>query len=329
MCDSTKLSYFKAILPSKLKLHAHKRPKWFQTFIEQTDPGKPIACGSFKIVYPFGDFAVAIEKGNIPTPKVIDTMKFLPKEFQKHLTYPKEQFFTKGYTVSLLTNCPGGDLFRILFETNEYKKLTDRHFHDLARTLLKLHEYNIAVVDLKPENIMWCTCDCLAFIDLDSAVLLEGYSPNTLVPLRVISTPWWDPISVVLKEHRMLEDYYVNDWCAFALIVLGYFGLRLRDNGSPLLFNVHMRSNQKPNYTYSDFAKLSKSALLKMTGMLKNKLQTMNEMVVEDAVEFLTNVWWVRKGKYQRRIDHDTLTPYLRFFLNSLKVKKLDANLNF
>ena len=321
MCDSTKLSYFDAIRPSKLKLHAHKRPEWFQTFIEQTDPGKPTACGSFKIVYPFGDFAVAIEKGEIPTPKVIDTMKFLPKEFQKHLTYPKEQFFTKGYTVSLLTNCPGGDLFRILFETYEYKKLTDRHFHDLARTLLKLHEYNIAVVDLKPENIMWCTCDCLAFIDLDSAVLLEGASPNT----RAISTPWWDPISVIPK--RVLSDFYVNDWCAFALILLGYFGLRLRDDGNALLINVHMESNQKLNYSYSYFAKIPKNELLRMTKMVRT--EKMSPLVVQDAVNVVVNLWEVLFGTYQRMIDHEKVAPYIRFFLNSMKVKDLDANLNF
>ena len=157
----------------------------------------------------------------------------------------------ESYTVSLLTNCPAGSV-QILIR---YK--LNRHFHDLARTLLKLHEYNIAVVDLKPENIMWCTCDCLAFIDLDSAVLLEGASPNT----RAISTPWWDPIHVIPK--RVLSDFYVNDWCAFALILLGYFGLRLRDDGNALLINVHMGSNMKPNYSYSYFAKIPKNELLR------------------------------------------------------------------
>ena len=87
MCDSTKLSYFDAIRPSKLKLHAHKRPEWFQTFIEQTDPGKPLRAAPSNSL-PVRDFRGDRKESD---PKVIDTI--FPK-FQKHLC--KRQFFTKA-----------------------------------------------------------------------------------------------------------------------------------------------------------------------------------------------------------------------------------------
>ena len=244
MCDHMK--YFLRDIKPKHNWNKSKRPKWFREFIETTMKNKtePLNCGSYKIVYPFGEYAVAIEKGDkTETPRSISIIKTISETYQKHFIYPVDIFFTKGYTVSKLNLCPSGDL-RDLLDNNDFYKLEPYMFTDLAKALDQLHQKNVAVSDLKPENIMLCKCGCLAFIDLDSSITLENG-----VPKRYVGTPYNNPF--LLIKDKIPRDFFISDWAAMALVVLEYIGVYMgKRKKNWTLFNLMFKSYNEKDYYY-------------------------------------------------------------------------------
>lgn len=272
-------------------------PKWFTDFlgfdINLRPPGgweewldkHDYFCGGYKIVYtkkrtlirnnskppPGYDMAISIERtSRAPSdPKIFDKLKEVIQKEPKtkdHLIFPTEQFLTKTWTVSLMSNCPGGELFDVI-DTN---MINMDMFRDLAKTLHTLHRYNIAVGDLKMENIMLCSCNCLAFIDLDASLYFTEGSGTRLVrrnimkealgkeftnkkwgqpedtpwgrngdqhPKNFAKTPWFQPIMMIPGPWRKQDDIYISDWAALALILTYYIGI-----------NVENDSNGKENY---------------------------------------------------------------------------------
>lgn len=245
MCDHKK-HYLEKIKPKHNWNRGNKRPPWFRKFIETTMKNKtePLNCGSYKIVYPFGDYAVAIEEGDkTETPRSISIIKTISKRYQKHFIYPVEIFYTKGYTVSKLNLCPSGDL-RDLLDGKDFYKLEPDMFTDLAEALDQLHQKNVAVSDLKPENIMLCKCGCLAFIDLDSSITLENG-----VPKRYVGTPYYNPFLII--NDKRPRDFFISDWVAMALIVLEYIGVYMgKRKDDWTLFNLMFNSFNENDYYY-------------------------------------------------------------------------------
>lgn len=246
MCDHKK-HYLEKIKPKHNLNWGGKRPKWFKEFIDTTIKNKtePLNCGSYKIVYPFGEYAVAIEEGNkTETPRSISIIKTIPKRYQKHFIYPVEIFCTKGYTVSKLNLCPSGDLFDLLDPNGDFYKLEQNMFTDLAEALDQLHQKNVAVADLKPENIMLCKCGCLAFIDLDSSITLENG-----VPKRWTGTNYFNPF--VKIEDKRPRDFFISDWAAMAIIVLQYIGAYMANMKSDWkLYNLMLTSYNNNDFYY-------------------------------------------------------------------------------
>ena len=99
-------------------------------------------------------------------------------------------------------------------------------FTDLAKALDQLHQKNVAVSDLKPENIMLCKCGCLAFIDLDSSITLEnGVQKNFGTSTTILFN----------DQSKRPRDYFISDWAAMAIIscnTLRPIWLRGKPNGS-------------------------------------------------------------------------------------------------
>lgn len=243
-CTGSQLRFLERIKNNKSD---KPRPEWFIKFLQKSSDVNPINCGGYKIVYPFGDHAIAIERGNKPMdPSVLLILKMLPKKHQKHLIYPLEHFITEEFTVSKLSLCPFGDLFDMFNTPNApFEKLTPQMFVDLASTLDVLHSYNIAVTDLKPENIMMCTCNCLAFIDLDSVTSLSEGKPKYLKA----ATLWWNPILII--DNKKPRDYFISDWGAFALITLEFIGQTLtRKENFDILSRILVTSSSEKDYRY-------------------------------------------------------------------------------
>lgn len=288
-----KEDYFKLIQPKGTNpLKKNPRPAWLREFLAQKDPQR-IDCGTYKIVYKFKNTAVAIEKGEKPNPPVFSTFKFIPQKYQKHLIYPTDVFVTKGFTVSRLSLCPNGDLFSALYEPRgRWDLLSPAMFVDLAETLDYLHSRNICIVDLKPENIMLCTCNCLAFIDLDSAKQMDK-------PLgKVMKTMWWNPIALLSSKVIKPRDYFVSDWVAMALVVVGYMGeLLLKTTEVDALSQLHAQSQSRNDCTYK---------LMKPSNLLK--------LVDRDDI-YYDAVMNVNKGPFRDEMIDDGLNLLRKLFV--------------
>ena len=244
MCDHKK-HYLEKIKPRHNLNWGKKRPPWFREFIETTKNAEPLNCGSYKIVYPFGEYAVAIEEGDkTETPRSISIIKTIPERYQKHFIYPVDIFFTKGYTVSKLSLCPEGDLFDLLNNGKDFYKLEPQMFTDLAKALDQLHQKNVAVSDLKPENIMLCKCGCLAFIDLDSSITLENG-----VPKKFTGTEYYNPFVMIRRKRP--RDYFISDWAAMAIIVLQYIAAYMAEmKAEGKLFDLLVKSHNENDFFY-------------------------------------------------------------------------------
>lgn len=316
-CKPRQLKYL-----DEVKKTSKRRPAWVQNFLNQNPMPPPINCGGYKIVYPFGDFAVSIESGKKPIPEVVNVMKLLPQKYQKHLIYPLEAFFTENFTITKLSICPYGDLYDLFFtQSKSYSKLTAQMFVDLAITLDVLHSYNIAVVDLKPENIMMCTCNCLAFIDLDSVLSLSNGPPKKLEA----ATPWNNPIVLIPKEKRQPRDFFVSDWAAFAIVVMFFVGIKLkREKNYGVLLKLLDKSSYDP-YGSPDYVyKLLRPDSFQNEGEYNKAFQLvdmspMKPTVVEKAFLFLNNL--IQGTRYSRAFNTEA-DSYIYAFQDALGMDK-------
>ena len=246
-CDDKKLKYLKEIKEGNVE----NLPQWFRVFLEGSSDVQPINCGGYKIVYPYKDHAVSIERGDKRMdPTLLTILKLMPAHHQKHLIYPLESFYSNNFTVSKMSLCPHGDLYDIIQSKEKLQKLEMSHLVELAATLDALHSKNIAIIDLKLENIMMCTCNCLAFIDLDSALSL---SEQTKIKS---ATPWWNPIillpGVATKTSYLKpRDCFISDWASFALVTLFFVASKLWwQQRMPVLYNMLNKSSDANDFSY-------------------------------------------------------------------------------
>ena len=194
-----------------------KIPKWLKVFMNGTS--RKMDCGASKAVYVFGDKAISVEKAgpqDFNRQAVIKKrLKKIPKKYRKHFNYYKNEFLWYGYVFRELSLCPKGTLWDMFGE--EYN-ITDQMIKDLIAALCECHKAGLAIVDLKPDNIMLCKCDCLAFIDLDSAVPMP-YREGT--PYVIYATDWWNIINYTRRrDNKMLK---VSDWIAMSLVVMMHY----------------------------------------------------------------------------------------------------------
>lgn len=217
-----------------------KIPKWLKVFMNGTP--RKMDCGASKAVYVFGDKAISVEKAgpqDFNRQAVIKKrLKKIPKKYQKHFNYYKNEFLWYGYVFRELSLCPKGTLWDMFGE--EYN-ITDQMIKDLIAALCECHKAGLAIVDLKPDNIMLCKCDCLAFIDLDSAVAMP-YREDT--PYVIYATDWWNIINYTRRrDNKMLKG---SDWIAMSLVVMMHYAF---------LYYVKNKDEHKDliNYVLEDF----------------------------------------------------------------------------
>lgn len=286
-----------------LKTDITKYPEWFQKFANTKKAHKELRCGGFKAVYTLDDVAISIEPDRQETPQYYETLKQLPKEYQKHYIYPVETFYTEGdkYTVSKMSNC-GDPVFHIELNTAlnipprpAFFKLNEGHFQELAQALQVLHEHGIAVSDLKGSNIMYCKCDCLAFIDMDSCVTFTGEKRNNEGSMTLYS----QPISILKPEDKTKTNFFISDWVAFALLLLNYFGLKLK-NLYPDLWNMVIESNNTDDVYYQVFdpSRFDKDNLKKQVQSVLITKSKVHPQIVRICLYLCFYLWIVKdRGK--------------------------------
>lgn len=322
-----------------LKTDITKYPKWFQKFANTKNAQKKLRCGANKAVYTLDDVAISIEAGRIKIPHYYEILKQLPKEYQKHFIYPEETFYTKDdkYTVARMSNC-GNPVFHVDLGTAlnipplpAFFKLNEGHFQELAQALQILHEYDIAVCDLKGPNIMYCKCDCLAFIDMDSCMTFTGEKPN-FEPSAM--TPYVQPIVVLFLEGKTLTktDYYASDWVAYALVLLNYFAIKIR-NLYPDLWNMILKSNNENDLFYIElnYRRLNKNTL---QNQVKSVLMTDTTVSDEVVLTCLALCWYLfyrrRNGRYVRLFNMGITEKLIRKLKGDLGLwRSLTTNLKF
>lgn len=147
---------------------------WIKSKVQQTRPWKDIfldksICpikiseGSYKCVYIFNNGVVVsiqmltevLEYDKIK--KKYTKLKELDSKFQENLNYPGEVFMVKtsdiDYLVSHLPLC-SIDLWDVWKTTPKQIHLVK--YQDLMYTLVELHNKQIYLCDIKPENIFVC-----------------------------------------------------------------------------------------------------------------------------------------------------------------------------
>lgn len=234
-------------------------PKWLVPFMTGTHPSS-ISCGSYKAVYVMDDRAISVEETDedsdddsdddlstemeIRNRIIRDRLNRVEEKYQKYFNYSKNEWVWQGFRFRELSVCPKGTLADMM-DSDPYT-LQDVHLKQLIRALQALHKVELTIGDLKPENIMFCACDCLAFIDLDSAVIMPIDKES-----RIYRTRWWNIISRI--NPKKVEDprtlLIASDWIAISLVVMMHYAVKEDDTElSSSVISSHNKSDF--NYEY-------------------------------------------------------------------------------
>ncbi len=177
------------------------KPKWLEPIFNKDNKYKSLK-GGYKEVYIVGEHAITISTKKYFKQNLANALRRVDQRFQKYLIYPFDGCRIEAtindrkylFFFSILNNCPGGDLFDLLHEKvvnkndpsdqyyvkNKNYNRSDQDYIRLFVVLNELHQNGIYLGDIKPENIMLCRCDCLAFIDLDDAITAKDLERETL-----------------------------------------------------------------------------------------------------------------------------------------------------
>ena len=236
-------------------------PEWVKQVILYQE--NMVAEGSYKKVYIYDSLAVAIEEGESKPSRnllaLIRTIEGSKKstDISAHIIYPLEYYYypTLGCTFIKMNSCPEGDLYNILTRKN-VPDLIDQ-FKQLVAVLGILHEKGFYLGDIKPQNIVYCKCDCLAFIDVDD--IKHFQKDNTIMHFGP-ATRWWNfisfnPILFRIMCLYQMEDVQWTDWTALALCILKYY--QIKKNNKFITTNKRYKWAKKPtvNWTNDKFIK--------------------------------------------------------------------------
>lgn len=245
-----------ALVKKYKELKTPRIPGWLEWFFDKSNIlSTEIACGGSKGVFVFNKEAISIQVLETDITKrmvewnrnnkIQKKLDIIPPEYKKHFNFYEDQFEWEGFLFSKLTLCPKGTLRNLLFG-GKYD-LEQKSIKELIVALNEAHRAGLIISDLKPDNIMLCDCDCLAFIDMDSAIPLP-YSDGS-----IYSTNWWNilskPIGYVDLEHINLL-FKCSDWIAMSLVVMLHYAMRLYDPDKVLQYQ-----NNITRWVYTDWKK--------------------------------------------------------------------------
>ena len=137
-----------------------RMPTWLLPLMDKNVSFKKMS-GRNKDVYIRNDDAVAISTRGGFDRDLAQELKSIDQKYQKFLVYPTDDCILQGnfqgkpmtLYFSRLNNCPGGDMFDLLIDYDNYNR-TNTDFIKLLLTLNELHKRDIYLCDIKPENIM-------------------------------------------------------------------------------------------------------------------------------------------------------------------------------
>ena len=167
-------------------------PDWVKKLILVEPIGKPAEGGSKK-VYLYNDMAIALSRQKYYEEKytplllrqIFEDGKQINKKEQKliknHLVYPTDRVDRWGFIFLRMEGCYYQDLSHI-FKSSGPTNLVEGHFLQLMQTLTILHKNDIFLGDIKPENIMLCRNNQLAFVDTDDIINIRD--PNNIIKIK-------------------------------------------------------------------------------------------------------------------------------------------------
>ena len=214
---------------SFLKTYLKKVPKWVELTLKsfmtmETNNRRArganyLSLGRSKIVFNIEGHACSVEvmknENKARREYITDRLKKIGDPCG--LVIPKQAYVidvpNKGwcYYLQQMKYCVNGDLLKEEPSVNQPIWLDYSNFSDMALTLQSLHRNGVYLLDIKPENMLDCTCEgesVFAFADLDDSVVREDESPKFSV------TPGFG--TAILFLENVPENYEFIDWLCFA-----------------------------------------------------------------------------------------------------------------
>lgn len=142
-----------------------KAPVWagnFLTiFIEGKEPLKQLSQGAFKTLYRLENKAIGLEmekdrKGDTILYAMLKDVKGCPT-----VMYPTDVWYWQGFKFSMLNYCVDGDLRGIYARLGKLLPIESMllNIYSVGFTLHQVHLNGIYPTDIKPENILYCSCN--------------------------------------------------------------------------------------------------------------------------------------------------------------------------
>ena len=129
-----------------------------------------------KDIYFFKKTVCTVEYTNqsyyIERHRLFSKLKTLKK--RKHLVIPNKMFYIphtehKGIVIQRMEHCKGGDMFEFMMDVTKQLKCLHTIVYNLASTLHELHQNDVYLTDIKPENIF--IGDVFKFGDIECAFM--------------------------------------------------------------------------------------------------------------------------------------------------------------
>lgn len=142
--------------------------KFLTIFIEGEEPLQQLSQGSFKTLYRLENKAIGLEmeknrKGDTILYTMLKKVNICPG-----VIYPIDVWYWRGFKFSLVDYCIDGDLRGIYARLGKPISVDSmlKKIYSLGFTLYQLHLNGIYPTDIKPENILYCTCNGEKYLTL-------------------------------------------------------------------------------------------------------------------------------------------------------------------
>ncbi len=190
-------------------------------------------CGAHKQLFRFNisppeyisiDSGSSVEKAK-KTKKIYDKLLKINSDY---INCPKcvlwLTFGERTFAVSVLNYCVGEDWFEAMDKQSGKQSLTYCEMKGLGNALDKIHAEGYAIMDIKPDNIVFC--DKPSFIDLDDLRHLDDTTPVTRGTRMWSVILWLNEVSVWDKLNPIVDGELLKyvDWFSMAMLVVMNYG---------------------------------------------------------------------------------------------------------
>ncbi len=157
--------------------------------------------------------------------------------------------FSTTYEISVLKYCPAGSWFDAIEKQQPNSKFTleDSELLGLGNALAKIHAEGYAILDIKPDNIVFCNCGekllQASFIDLDDLRTQDETKQ------KIFGTPgysvliWMNKLQWKISITAKLLEYV--DWFSMAMLVVINYELRETVLDYSLSYQAFLRGEEE------------------------------------------------------------------------------------